>query len=87
MATRAEVDDLWGKLHSAPANLRRRSYQAMLEVAVSDGAISPGERRLLDDFRERHQIQPAEHEQFLQALGWTAAQFARGTQASTKASA
>lgn len=80
MATRAEVDDLWGKLHRAPANLRRRSYQAMLEVAVSDGEISASERQLLDDFRRRHHISDAEHVKNLAELGWTAVQFAEGSQ-------
>eukprot|EP01052_Picozoa_sp_SAG31_P015644 SAG31_NODE_1011_length_10382_cov_8.910240_7_plen_152_part_00 len=80
MATRAEVDDLWGKLHSAPANLRRRSYLAMLEVAVSDGNISVAERRLLDSFRQRHGITQVEHEKFLRGLGWTSEHYLRGTQ-------
>ena len=80
MATRAEVDDLWGKLHRAPANLRRRSYQAMLEVAVSDGEVSASERRLLDEFRERHGVEEAEHSKYLEQLGWTEAEFAAGAQ-------
>ena len=84
MATRVEVDDLWGKLHRAPANLRRRSYQAMLEVAVSDGEISSGERQLLDSFRCRHQINDDIHRKFLAELGWTMDQYAIGCQMDAK---
>ena len=84
MATRVEVDDLWGKLHRAPANLRRRSYQAMLEVALSDGEISSGERQLLDSFRCRHQINDDIHRKFLAELGWTMDQYAIGCQIDAK---
>ena len=79
-AQRAEVADLWGKLHASGPASRIRAYRAMLEVALSDGVLSEAERQLLTDFQKRHQIPLAEHTSALKALGWSDDDYARGHQ-------
>mmetsp|Transcript_18971 Transcript_18971/g.44198 ORF Transcript_18971/g.44198 Transcript_18971/m.44198 type:complete len:364 (+) Transcript_18971:81-1172(+) len=85
-ATRAQVSDLWGKLHASLPSHRRNAYEGMLQVAVSDGNLDESERRMLEAFRKRHGITNEEHEAFLDKLGWTVEDFHNGRQASAKAS-
>jgi len=74
-ATKAEIADLWGKLHRSHPEHRRRTYNAMLQIALSDGKLDPNERSLLADFRSRHNITSEEHEEFVLASGWTLKDF------------
>ncbi len=80
-AQRAEVADLWGKLQTAGPQQRVRAYRAMVEVALSDGTLTASERQLLSDFQTKHAIPQAEHDNALQALGWSAEDYARGHKA------
>ena len=77
-ANRAEIADLWGKLHSAGPQHRVKAYRSMLEVALSDGQVTASERRLLETFRERHAIADKDHEEGLRAAGWSVDEYARG---------
>ena len=52
----------------------------MLEVAVSDGVVTKGERQILMDFAQRHQIGDAAVKDMLGDLGWTWAAFHKGSQ-------
>ena len=83
-AARAEIGDLWGKLHRAPAQARRRTYQAMLQVALSDGKLDDSERSMLEAFRARHGVADEEHVAFLAETGWTPEEFASGGRAVAK---
>lgn len=77
-AMRAEVADLWGKLHRSTPEFRVQTYRAMLAVATSDGVITSGERQMLLDFKMRHEIADDAHNQMLQELGWSVQQFNSG---------
>lgn len=70
-ATRAEVSDLWGKLHRSNADHRRQTYIAMVAVAASDGEIEDHEVKLLEDFRTRHKLPDSAHSEALEKIDWT----------------
>eukprot|EP00931_Biecheleriopsis_adriatica_P066069 TRINITY_DN40489_c0_g1_i1.p1 TRINITY_DN40489_c0_g1~~TRINITY_DN40489_c0_g1_i1.p1 ORF type:complete len:166 (-),score=22.00 TRINITY_DN40489_c0_g1_i1:51-548(-) len=74
-ATRAEVADLWGKLHRAQPEHRRLTYEAMVAVAASDGKIEDHEVKLIDDFRSRHNLTDGDHCKALEKVGWTVKQW------------
>ena len=80
-ATRAEVADLWGKIHQDMPELRQRTYSAMLEMATADGVVQPRERELLTDFAARHSISHDEFCANLGRLGWTEGEFEAGRRA------
>jgi len=80
-ATRAQISDLWSKLHAALPAHRRNAYEGMLQVALSDGYLDAAERNMLDEFRKRHGITEQEHQDFLAKLGWSLDDFGRGYQA------
>lgn len=75
-ATRAEVADLWGKLHRSVPETRRLTYEAMMSVAASDGVIAENEVKLLEDFRVRHKIPETAHEASLEKIGWSKEEWA-----------
>lgn len=77
-STRAQVDDLWGKVHMGVPESHRNAYQKMVEVAVSDGTVDRRERPLLDTWRERHRIPWEIHLACLQELGWSQEEFEAG---------
>jgi len=74
-ATKAEVQDLWGKVCQAVPESRRRTYYAMLEMATISGKIDHNQMELLNQFRVRHNISDAEHAGYLEKLGWTVQRF------------
>ena len=84
-ANRAEVADLWGKLHGASHELRLRSLHAMVDVVLCDQNVNEAERKAVSSFVARHQIPPHELEKCLSRAGWTMQQYARGTRKSVKA--
>ena len=77
-AQRAEVADLWGKLKTARPQVLRSAYRSLLEVALSDGVLDQSERQLLGNFRTTNAISQEEHDWALEALGWSADDYARG---------
>mmetsp|Transcript_28574 Transcript_28574/g.51935 ORF Transcript_28574/g.51935 Transcript_28574/m.51935 type:complete len:353 (-) Transcript_28574:170-1228(-) len=83
-ATRAQISDLWGKLHGSLPDHRRNAYEGMLQVALSDGYLDPAERRMLEEYRQRHKITEKEHQEFLAKHGWSVDDFTRGHQATVR---
>uniref|UniRef100_A0A7S3YH20 Uncharacterized protein n=1 Tax=Lotharella globosa TaxID=91324 RepID=A0A7S3YH20_9EUKA len=77
-AKKVELDDLWGKLHRAGPHRRRQTYQAMLQMAVSDGKLDKKEVELLVLFRMRNGITQKQHEEALKKLGLTDSEFMKG---------
>lgn len=77
-STKAQVKDLWGKLHNSVPEARRGMYLSMLEMAVSNGNIDAEQKDLCKTFRDRHKISDEEHEHLLQDLGWTPLEFENG---------
>ncbi|CAE7558756.1 unnamed protein product [Symbiodinium natans] len=77
-ATRAEVSDLWGKLHGSHHEHRRNTYSAMLELAVADGKVDAKEVELLEKWKTRHGIPEDDHQVKLAELGWTTEDFFPG---------
>jgi hypothetical protein len=69
----------------AGAITRRRSqaapyrYKEVLQSALCEGVIHPSERHYLAQHRLRHKVSNAEHKLALAELGWTDADYLRGT--------
>lgn len=77
-ATKAAISDLWGKFHQTIRDLRPSTYRYMLQVALSDGTLNASEKKLLEEFKERHGISLDLHKELLEELGWTEDEFAVG---------
>ena len=77
-ATRAELADLWGKVHSAGPERKQRMFASMLEIALSDGDLHPTERKQIDRFREKYTISEAKLAAELTKLGWSLDDYAKG---------
>jgi len=77
-ATRAEIADLWGKLHKAGPERKQRTLASILETALCDGDLNPSERQQIDKFCQKYTITDAELTAELQRLGWSMDDYARG---------
>jgi len=66
--------------HVQDAPRRLAIYDAVLEVALSDGVVHAAEREFLAGFALRHDITEAEHEAALARFGWTIKQWDAGCQ-------
>lgn len=83
-ANKAQISDLHAKNCDANRTLRLRTYQGMLAIAVIDEIVDNKERTLLEEFRKRHNIGDQYHLAYLQALGWTTQEFAKGVKVDHK---
>lgn len=53
-------------------------YTTLLSACAADGEVNVLEKKLLRDYAESHQINGDVHNQCLQRIGWTPAEFERG---------
>ena len=77
-ATRAELADLWGKLHKAGPERKRRTLASILETALCDGDLHPTEKDQIERFCRKYTITDAELATELKQLGWSMDDYARG---------
>jgi len=71
LATKAEVSDLWGKLHRSLPEHRRMTYETIVAMAACDGKIEDRELKQLEDFRLRHNLSDTTHLEALQKIGFS----------------
>ncbi|GAB5369741.1 hypothetical protein AAMO2058_001431700 [Amorphochlora amoebiformis] len=74
-AARAEIDDLWGKMHNTMPQRRNQIYKGMLRMASVDGKIDPSELELLRIFRTRHGISQNLHDDIVAEMGFSVQDF------------
>lgn len=55
-------------------------YEAILQVALSDGVVHNAEREFISSFAQQHDISEDEHQLALSKFGWTPAQWSAGAQ-------
>lgn len=64
----------------SPKPSRLEIYEAILQVALSDGVVHSAEREFLHSFAQQFDITQDEHAAALTKLGWTLAQWSAGAQ-------
>jgi len=80
-ADRVQMSDLKNKLQSAQETHIIALYESLLKTAVCDNFISKEERNLCETYRQLHSkvIDEKVHSCGLAKLGWTEAEYQKGT--------
>jgi CRP-like cAMP-binding protein len=58
-------------LRSDSGKQKTKHYQSLLAAVVADGVVSDEERQVLEEYKERLQINEQDHLSMLQELGWS----------------
>ena len=61
-----------------------REYEVMMRAVLSDGLAHPLEKAMVRDFALKNNVDDADHERTLQALGWTLPEWERGVRATVE---
>lgn len=70
--------DLKQKLAQVESQLFLATYREIVRAVVADGQVSPRQREVLREFRERHDIEDEWHQDVLAEFGWTRGEFDAG---------